>query len=556
MKGRFGIFASCLTAIALLLSGCSLVQSLTAQPVAVTLAYSSEKQEWLVPLIQQFNDEKHKTDKGSVIQVTGTAYGSIDAIDQTLAGLIQPTVWSPASSIYLPIAQTEWSKKYGKDLTTGTPKDLVLSPVVVAMWQPMAEALGWPQKDLGWADIAALATSDKGWDAYGYPEWGAFAFGHTHPGYSNSGIAAVLAEVYAGAGKQRGLTDADLSDPKVKTFVGNVETSIIHYGTSTGFFGDRMFQRGPSYLSAAVMYENLVAAQESKRLAGQSQQLPVVAIYPKEGTFIANHPYIILDAPWVTADQQAAAEAFEAFLLDKPQQLKALELGFRPSDVSIPFAAPLDSQHGVDTSKPKTTLEVPSSQIIQGVEDLWKEVKKPVDVAVVMDISGSMAGDKINSSRQSLIQFINLLDDKDRLQLITFNDKITTLLPLSLVGEKRADTIRRVGGIIEGGGTALYDSVALAYHDLQTQGDPKHIRGIVVLTDGQDNASTQTLDQLVATIGQNSESGASIKVFTIAFGSDADKTVLKQIAEPTGGQEYDSDPKNINAIYAEIATFF
>ncbi len=115
-------------------------------------------------------------------------------------------MWSPASSIYLPIAQAEWSKKYGKDLTTGTPKDLVLSPVVVAMWQPMAEALGWPQKDLGWADIAALATSDKGWAAYGYPEWGAFAFGHTHPGYSNSGIAAVLAEVYAGAGKQRGLT--------------------------------------------------------------------------------------------------------------------------------------------------------------------------------------------------------------------------------------------------------------------------------------------------------------------------------------------------------------
>ncbi len=40
------------------------LQRWVAKPVAVTLAYSSEKQEWLVPLIQQFNDEKHKTDKG------------------------------------------------------------------------------------------------------------------------------------------------------------------------------------------------------------------------------------------------------------------------------------------------------------------------------------------------------------------------------------------------------------------------------------------------------------------------------------------------------------
>ena len=557
MKRTLNVSLAWLVILAMLLSGCGVIQSAITPPVAMTIVYGSEKQDWLVPLIQQFNTEKHKTDKGAVIQVQGTALGSIDAINQMLAGQIEPTVWSPASSLYIPVAQAQWSQKFGKDLTTSAPKDLVLSPVVIAMWKPMAEALGWPQKALGWADVAALATSDKGWEAYGYPEWGAFAFGHTHPGYSNSGLVAALAEVYAGAGKQRGLTQADLQDDKVKAFVGNVESSIIHYGTSTGFFGDRMFQRGPSYLSAAVLYENLVAAQESKRLAGQSQQLPVVAIYPKEGTFIANHPYIILNAPWVTADQQSAANVFQAYLLDKPQQLKAMELGFRPSDVSIPFGAPLDAQHGVDTSQPQTTLEIPSAQVIQGVEDLWKEVKKPVDVTVVMDISGSMEGDKINSARQSLIQFISLLDDKDRLQLMTFNDKIRTLVQLAPVGEKRADDIRRVSGIVEGGGTALYDAVAQAYQDLQANGDPKHIRGIVVLTDGQDTASTQnTLDQLVSTIGQNSESGGSIKVFTIAFGSDADKSVLQQIANPTGGQEYDSDPQNINAVYADIATFF
>ena len=144
-------------------------------------------------------------------------------------------------------------------------------------------------------------------------------------------------------------------------FVSNVESSVIHYGTSTGFFADRMFGNGPSYLSAAVMYENLIVAQETKRLGGQSSQIPVVAIYPKEGTFWSNHPYVVLNAPWVTAEQKEAAGVFETFLLDKPQQLKALELGFRPADPSIPLAAPLDAQHGMDPKQPQTILEIPSA---------------------------------------------------------------------------------------------------------------------------------------------------------------------------------------------------
>lgn len=48
----------------------------------------------------------------------------------------------------------------------------------------------------------------------------------------------------------------------------------------------------------------------------------------------------------------------------------------------------------------------------------------------------------------------------------------------------------------------------------------------------------------------------NLKKFTIAFGDDADKEVLKRLAEVTGGKQYTSDPGNINKIYAEIATFF
>lgn len=549
---------SIFTILSLILSACSVVeQFIPGEQVTVSIAYGSEKKEWLEPLVQQFNAARNQTSEGKTIVVEITAIGSIESVRGIIDGTLQPTVWSPASSIYIPVANAEWKKTHADDLIVGTPNDLVLSPVVIAMWRPMAQALGWPDKAIGWEDISLLAASEEGWLAYGHPEWGRFKFGHTHPAYSNSGITSIIAETYAGLGKQRGLTEADLQSPELIEFMTGVESSIIHYGTSTGFFAERMFERGPSYLSAAVLYENLIVAQETKRISGASSQVPVVAIYPKEGTFWSNHPYAVLNAPWVTAEQKEAAELFETFLLDKPQQLEALKYGFRPADPSIPLTAPLDTEHGVDVSQPQTILEVPSASVITGIEDLWRATKKPVDLIVVMDISGSMRGDKISTARSSLIQFVQKLDDRDRLRIDLFNDQITTLTPLTPIGDKRQQVVDSVSGIFEQNNTSLYDATLKAYQDLQVEGDPNHIRAIVVLSDGDDTVSVSTLDEVIRQIQASEEEGGNaIKVFTIAFGEDASADILKQIAEPSGGKQYDSSPETIQKIYDEIATFF
>jgi Ca-activated chloride channel family protein len=304
------------------------------------------------------------------------------------------------------------------------------------------------------------------------------------------------------------------------------------------------------------MSENLVVYQESERLSGASQQTPVVAIYPKEGTFWSNHPYVILDANWVTDEQREAAEVFEDFLLDRPQQLLAIEYGFRPSDPAIPLSAPLDEDHGVDPSQPQTILEVPEAEVIRGIEELWYEVKKPVDLVLVVDTSGSMSGNKINAVRASLATFIDLLSDRDRLEVFLFNSDITRLSTLSALGEKREDVQRRVAGIIEGGDTRLYDAVIAAYEELEVLGSSDHIRAIVVLSDGQDTISNNNLNAVLSQIGIQSEGGNAIKVFTIAYGNNADEDVLKQIAEITGGRQYLGEPDDIQEIYETIATFF
>jgi Ca-activated chloride channel family protein len=548
-----------LTVLATLLSGCGLLESagIGGKSVTVSIYYGSEKEEWLEPLVEAYNQLGRKTEEGSTIVVEATPMGSIESARAIVAEEIQPVVWSPASSVFVPVANAEWRETHAEDLIVGTPNDLVLSPVIIAMWRTMAEALGWPEKQLGWSDIAALATSDEGWAAYGYPEWGTFKLGHTHPEFSNSGIVSIIAESYAGAEKQRDLTPADLQSQAVQDFVADVESSIIHYGSSTGFFARRMFERGPSYLSAAVLYENLVVAQESKRLSGQSSQLPVVAIYPKEGTFWSNHPYVVLNAPWVSDEQHAAAEDFEAYLLDRPQQMRAIDLGFRPADPAIPLSSPLDAEHGVDPDQPQTVLEVPSAEVIEDILGLWRTVKKPVDVTVVMDVSGSMGGKKISAARSSLLDFVNMLGDRDRLEVMVFSSELITLTPLTPLGEKRDEVLRRVSGISEGGDTRLYDATLEAYQTLQQEGDPKHIRAVVVLSDGMDTESRATLQQVLDAIGSASEEGGNaVKLFTIAFGGDADVNVLQRISEVTGGKQYEGDPDTIREVYTDIATFF
>ena len=542
-------------AVVLIVSGCQMARPIPT--VTVSIVYGSEKEEWLKPLVAEYNQAAHKTASGAVIAVEATPMGSIESVHAIIEGKIQPTVWSPASSVYLPVANAEWRKRNAADLVEGTPNALVLSPVIIGMWEPMARKLGWPDTPIGWADIARLAVSEEGWAAYDRPEWGSFKFGHTHPNFSNSGVVAILAEAYAAAGKTRNLSVDDLKQPSVRTFMEEVESAIIHYGSSTGFFATRMFERGPSYLSAAVMYENLVVAQERKRLSGESNQLPVVAIYPKEGTFWTDNPYVILNAGWVTDEQRAAALDFEKYLRAESQQRRAMDYGFRPADPAIALGSPLDAQHGVNPNEPQTLLEVPSAEVIEAVLALWKEVKKPVDLVLVIDTSGSMAGDKIASARNSVAQFIDRLEDRDNLAVISFSDMIITLSELSPLGPKRDDTRSRVLGLVEAGDTRLYDVTLRAYRHLLENGNPRHIRAVVLLTDGRDTASDETLEAVLAAIADKSEEGGrAIKMFTIAFGSDADRSVLQQIAEVTGGRMYEGEPRTIAEVYAQIATFF
>ncbi|NJL05900.1 MAG: VWA domain-containing protein [Chloroflexaceae bacterium] len=527
--------------------------------VVVRMLYGSEKQAWLEAVTPAFNAQRIQTSTGKPIFVEAIPMGSTESMEAILNGIEEPAVWSPASGILLPLANQEWaSSNGGQRLTEDAPPPLVLSPVVIAMWQPMAEALGWPEQPIGWTEIAELAASGKTWADYGRPEWGPFQFGHTHPDFSNSGIASIIAITYAATGKTRGLTIEDVQSPAVAELMQAVQSGVIHYGRSTGFFGRQMFNRGPGYLSAAVLYENLVVeAYDQTRFPNLA--LPIVAIYPREGTFWTDNPYAILDTPWMTDELREAATIYRDYLLAPEQQQTALSLGYRPANTSIPLGAPLIATNGIDPQEPRTLLEVPDTNVLRAIQEVWGTTKKRVEVQIVVDISGSMDDEaRLMNAKRAIRDFIDQLDDEDHVGIIVFSDLATELTPLTALGPKRDDVLNRILGLRAFGGTRLIDTVVEAYQTLQQQPAGERIRALVVLSDGEDTQSFTRPEELQALIGQD-ESGRSIKLFTIAYGSGGiELDLLRQMADVTGGQLYQSksDATEIEEVYRDIATFF
>lgn len=531
--------------------------------VTVVLAYGSEKKSWLTDAISRFNDKHDHLPSGELVRVEGQAVGSGAAVEDLVDGTVKAHAWAPASTMYKEVLSRAWTRHQGalggKKEILDDGKSLVLSPVVLAMWKPMAQALGWPEKAVGWGDVLALSKDPKGWATKGHAEWGSFKFGHTHPTFSNSGTLSVLAEAYAALGEKRGLTKEALAKPKVAPFMESIEQSIVHYGKSTGFFSEKMLARGPSFLSAAVLYENLVV-ESYLRPDAPARDLDLVCVYPKEGTFWIDNPFYVLDAPWSDAPHQQAAGMFRSFLLSSDEQQTAMtKFGFRPTDPKIAIAAPLDAAHGVNPKEPQTLLELPSTDVVERALEVWAKVKKTVDISFVFDRSGSMAGEPLRQAKQGALDFLAQLDGRDRVSLLTFSDQVPDATEPLLLSDARKQLNDTISGIFADGGTALYDAVAKAHDKLGAlaKENPKRTYAVVVLTDGKDEHSKMQLDALKGIVKQPTEiTESNVRLFTIAYGPGADTKLLAELAESGGGASFKGDASSIRQVYRDLAAFF
>jgi Ca-activated chloride channel family protein len=556
----FFVFANILATIAL--AACDSNSGTPTEPsnaVEVTFAYSSEKQPWIDPLATKFNGEHH-TLPGSnqPIYIKAFVADSGTARQQIVDKTLEPVVWSPSNSLWKSVLNFEADQELGGS-GPGDADPLLLNPVVIAMWRPMAEALGWPGKPIGLKDILDLNANPQGWGAFGHPEWGPFKYAHTNPEVSSTGLSAVTAEFYAGAGKTSNLTEDDVNNPDVRTFVQSIESSIVHYSSTTTIFKDNIRQGGMSYISAIALEEQTVI-----ELNKTNMPTPLVAIYPKEGTFWHDNPYIILKAPWVTPDQAKAAAVFRDYLLQPDNQQLALALGFRPANSSVSFRTePFTNANGVDVDQPKTTLQVPSPRVLEGVKNAWSILRKEANIMLVLDVSPSMDNqDKLQNALDGVRIFLDEIRDVDRVGFVVFDSSSHLLVPIDTLAKTRSKILNFVNNpdsLPRNNSTAIYDGVAAGLDELDRLNDHSHINAIVLLTDGQDNSSSTANKRNVPNrLRKDRDQLWAVKLFPIAYGSgeEVDKDLLQQFASITQTSLVSGDVSDIKKIYDLMSNYF
>jgi Ca-activated chloride channel family protein len=288
-------------------------QAAPAGSIAVDISSSNTKEDWLNAVVAKFNAEEHKLPSGELIFVRAahvTSGGSQTAI---LDGKSTPTVWSPGDQSWVDTANQTWRDRNGRPLVSQACEPTVYAPIGFAMWRPMAEALGWPDKPISWDDLANLSADPEGWKSVGHPEWGTFKFGHTHPDFSNTGLLMMTALAYSVNGTTSGLTADEVYAQTVVDAFARVEQNTFHYGIQSRPLMQILAQRGPTYLHAVTTSE----AETLKTNAEFKDQLrfPLVFIFPAKGTFWSEQPYCILDGEWVTAEQKEAAQVFLDYIL-------------------------------------------------------------------------------------------------------------------------------------------------------------------------------------------------------------------------------------------------
>ncbi len=403
--------------------------------------------------------------------------------------------------------------------------------------------------------ILKLATDPQGWGAVGKPQFGKFKLGHTNPDFSTSGLSAVAGEYYATTGKREGLTVEDIEDPQVRKQVKDIEQSIVHYGDTTLFFADQLKRYGQGYASAVAM-EEVTVLDFNRDRGGQTK---LVALYPKEGTFYSDNPFIVLDAPWVNAQQKDAASVFQKFLAREITPAKAGEEGFRAGDPDAKPAGRVTKQNGADPAEPKRTLSLPQPRVLDRIKSAWREDRKPANVMVVVDVSGSMGEEgKLDQAKQGLKAFFKEIGKQDNIGFVAFNDQVVVDKPIRRFGETRAELEQTVDELFPDGETAVYGATDLGWTRIRDLADEEGINAVVVLTDGEDTSSRVPPEELQKAFRDQSkpESKLPIRVYTIAYGSQANKEVLKQIAESSGGKAFEGDPDDIESVYRSISSFF
>jgi Ca-activated chloride channel family protein len=270
--------------------------------------------------------------------------------------------------------------------------------------------------------------------------------------------------------------------------------------------------------------------------------------------------------------------------------------GFRPgTDISLTDAASkIGAKYGLDPSTPAVILNpsLINPAVAAAIDQSWQDVKRPGIVTLVVDTSSSMRGEKLQQASDGLERALDNMARNNQVGLVTFNDTITTRIPVASLAENRlkvADAVRQARAQGESG---LYEAIHAGVEMTDAVARKEDaIRAVVVLTDGQANRCETELDDLIQMLsrdevaitqfggcqgdpiavdkhGKSVEkrdligSGLAIKtrypvqIFYIGIGDDADIEVGRMLAEATGAEFQGTTEEDLANLLEQFSKYF
>jgi Ca-activated chloride channel family protein len=415
---------------------------------------------------------------------------------------------------------------------------IMLSPVAIGVKHSVAQGLGWAgSTSVTWADIANAAKA------------GNFHFAMTNPAASNSGFVALVGVASAFAGSGNALDSNTINVSKLKDFFSG---QVLTAGSS-GFLADS-FVRQQDRVDGLINYESVLLSLN----ADAKLKEPLDIVYPKDGIITANYPLMLLNSR-----KRDAYDKVVGYLKSPGAQRRIMTTTARRP--TVPEVQP-DSRF---TTQLLVELPFPSS--ISVIDTLLfaylDQIRPPAHTYFVIDISGSMQGDRLDSVKKT---FDNLtgadqtitgrfarLRAREQITIIPFNgrvvdDRTFTINDVSTNSPDLAAVRRYVDGLQANDGTAIYDSLIRAYRDAAgaKAAEPDRFYSVVLMTDGENNTGADGPGFERFYSSQRADAKA-IPTFPIIFG-EASPQQLTDIANLTGGQVFDSRNVSLSSVFKVI----
>ncbi|WP_425462224.1 VWA domain-containing protein [Micromonospora pisi] len=475
---------------------------------------------------------------------------SLSGVGQAPGAAVTPDVWLPDSS--------SWLLRLSSEAAGFAPTNnasIARSPVVVAMPQPVAASVGWPEKKITWGDLLKQVTTGT-----------KLRTGIVEPTRDAAGLSGLLA-LGAAAGAAGGAQGRQATTSALRALATG--RSTVRQDLLAKFPRATDPASIASGLSAAALSEEDVMEYNAKQ-----PPIPLAALYVEPAAMSLDYPYAVM--PGIEPARSAAAAGLFKVLTEGSFRDRLAKQNLRASDgtwgegFSAPQGAP--SPAGTPSSSAAaggTAAGGADPAALSRALSTWTAITLPSRMLAVIDVSGSML-EKVptaNNATRAQVTLaaaqggLDLFDESWAVGLWIFSTELVgardyrELVPIGPLTNQRSQLKSALAGISPkpNGSTGLYDTVLAAYKAVQDGWEPGRVNSVVMLTDGEnEDANGITQAKLLADLKAAADPERPIQVVIIGIGNGVNRGELDAITKVTGGGVFATeDPAKIGDIFLQ-----